>query len=63
MASKRLSELTAVEKVAQDDYDAFATTPAEAARLKARVFEALKPHMDGAAVRLAAVPLCAAAHA
>ncbi len=31
------------------------------ARLKARVFEALAPHMDGEAVRLAAVPLCASA--
>jgi hypothetical protein len=35
MASKRLSELTAVEKVAQDDYDAFAATPADAAKFKA----------------------------
>ena len=34
---------------------------ADVDRLKARVFEALKPHMDGALVRLAAVPLCASA--
>ena len=33
------------------------------ARLKVKVFEALKPHMDGAAVRIAAVPLCASATA
>ena len=33
--------------------------PEQVSRLKARVFESLKPHMDGAAVRLAAVPLCA----
>jgi SAM-dependent methyltransferase len=30
-------------------------------QLKAKVFEALKPHMDGRAVKLAAVPLCATA--
>lgn len=30
-------------------------------QLKAKLFEALKPHMDGAAVKLAAVPLCASA--
>jgi ubiquinone/menaquinone biosynthesis C-methylase UbiE len=30
-------------------------------RLKARVFESLARHMDGAAVKLAAVPLCASA--
>jgi SAM-dependent methyltransferase len=34
---------------------------ADVERLKARVFESLKPHMDGASVRLAAVPLCASA--
>ena len=34
---------------------------ADVARLKTRVFEALKTHMDGASVRLAAVPLCASA--
>jgi len=34
---------------------------ADVARLKARVFEALVPYMDGAAVRLAAAPLCASA--
>lgn len=33
----------------------------DVARLKTRVFEALTPHMDGEAVRLAAVPLCASA--
>jgi SAM-dependent methyltransferase len=33
------------------------------ARLKVKVFEALKPHMEGAAVRIAAVPLCASAAA
>ena len=33
------------------------------ARLKVKVFEALKPHMDGAAVRIAAVTLCASATA
>ena len=31
------------------------------AELKAKVFEALKPHVEGGAVRLAAVPLCASA--
>ena len=31
------------------------------AELKAKVFETLKPHMDGTSVRLAAVPLCASA--
>jgi ubiquinone/menaquinone biosynthesis C-methylase UbiE len=36
-------------------------TADEVARLKARVFEALKPHMDGSMVRLAAVPLCGSA--
>ncbi len=45
MASKRLSELTAVEKVAQDDYDAFAATPADAARFKAER-EAAKAKWD-----------------
>jgi len=35
--------------------------PDQVARLKARVFESLKPHMDGAAVRLAATPICASA--
>ena len=30
-------------------------------QLKAKLFEALKPHMNGAAVKLAAVPLCASA--
>ena len=30
-------------------------------RLKRRIFESLAPHMDGTAVRLAAVPLCASA--
>jgi SAM-dependent methyltransferase len=34
---------------------------ADIERLRARVFEALKPHTDGATVRLAAVPLCASA--
>ena len=31
------------------------------AQLKAKVFEALTPHLDGGAVKLAAVPLCASA--
>ena len=35
----------------------------DVARLKARVFDALKPHTDGTSVKLAAVPLCASATA
>jgi SAM-dependent methyltransferase len=36
-------------------------SPDEVDKLKAAVFAALTPHMDGASVRLAAVPLCASA--
>ena len=36
-------------------------SPEKIAQLKARVFESLAPYMDGAAVKLAAVPLCASA--
>ena len=36
-------------------------SPEKIAQLKARLFESLKPYMDGAAVKLAAVPLCASA--
>ena len=39
----------------------FYVGPKEIEQLKAKVFEALKPHMDGQAVKLAAVPLCASA--
>jgi len=35
--------------------------PDQVSRLKARVFESLGPHMDGAAVRLGATPICASA--
>jgi len=35
--------------------------PDQVARLKARLFDALRPHMKGAAVELGAVPLCASA--
>jgi SAM-dependent methyltransferase len=43
---------------------AIATLSADdVARLKLKVFEALKPHMEGSAVRIAAVPLCASATA
>ncbi len=38
-----------------------ALSPEKIAQLKARVFEALTPHMDGETVTLAAVPLCASA--
>ena len=34
---------------------------ATVAQLKVKVFEALKPHLDGTQVKLAAVPLCASA--
>jgi SAM-dependent methyltransferase len=36
-------------------------SPEQVAELKARLFEALTPYLDGDAVRLAAVPLCASA--
>ena len=36
-------------------------SPERIEQLKAKVFEALKPHLDGQAVKLAAVPLCASA--
>ena len=36
-------------------------SPEKIAQLKARVFEALTPHMNGTTVTLAAVPLCASA--
>ena len=36
-------------------------TPDVVERLKRRIFESLAPHMDGGAVKLAAVPLCASA--
>ena len=36
-------------------------SPDTIAELKAKLFTALAPHMDGAAVKLAAVPLCASA--
>ena len=35
--------------------------PDKIQQLKAKMFEALKPHLDGTAVKLAAVPLCASA--
>ena len=38
-------------------------SPEKIGELKAKLFEALTPHMDGAAVKLAAVPLCASATA
>jgi ubiquinone/menaquinone biosynthesis C-methylase UbiE len=36
-------------------------SPDKIEQLKAKMFAALKPHLDGTAVKLAAVPLCAAA--
>ena len=36
-------------------------SPDKIQQLKAKMFEALKPHLDGTAVKLAAVPLCASA--
>jgi SAM-dependent methyltransferase len=36
-------------------------SPDKIVQLKAKIFEGLKPHLDGATVRLAATPLCASA--
>jgi SAM-dependent methyltransferase len=38
-----------------------ALSPEKIDQLKAKMFDALRPHMDGASIRLAAVPLCASA--